>query len=249
MSFGSSKKVGFSAARLGRLSEIERWHFWFVGRRTLVHRLVEQYLDRSMALLDVGCGTGHLLEELTQQGYRIAGLDLRPEGLRSTRKDLPAAFLVQAEATRLPLAAETFEAVLMLDVMEHVEDGTLLREVAGILKPGGIVILTVPALPWLWSYRDTAAGHLRRYTRKGLSRVLVAAGFGIREIHYYQCLLLPFAILTRLLGKKDGTLRDLEDQPAPMLNNLFLQISNLEVSLGKVFHWPVGSTLVAVCQK
>ncbi len=249
MSLRSSNKVGFSAARLGRLSEIEHWHFWFVGRRKLVSRLVAQYLDRSMALLDVGCGTGYLMEELTQQGYRIAGLDLRPEGLRSTRNDLPAALLIQAEATHLPLAAETFEAVLMLDVMEHVDDRALLREIGAVLKPGGILVLTVPALPWLWSYRDTAAGHLRRYTRRGLGQVLVAAGFGIREIHYYQCLLLPLAILTRLFGKRDATLRDLEDQPAPMLNNLLMRINNLEVSLGRVLHWPLGSTLVAVCQK
>ena len=202
-----------------------------------------------MSVLDIGCGTGCMLEELSRQGYSPAGLDLRPEGLRSTHAKLPRVLLLQGEAACLPLAAASFEAVLLLDVMEHVDDRSLLQELDRVLKPGGIAIMTVPALPWLWSYRDEAAGHLRRYTRQNLSALLVGAGFEVREMDYYQCLLLPLAILTRLLGRKDATLRDLEEKPFPMLNQLFIRMNILEVSLGGVIRWPWGSTLVAVCQK
>ena len=249
MSAGITPEPGFSAARLARLAEIERWHFWFAGRRALVHRLLRKYLSAPKTVLDIGCGTGCMLDELAQQGYRMAGLDLRPEGLHATHRRLPQIILFQAQAGCLPLAENSFDGVILLDVMEHADDVSILREAGNILKPGGIAVLTVPALPWLWSYRDRAAGHLRRYTRKDLRRLLLNSGFEIQEIHYYQCLLLPVVVLTRLLGRHDPALRDMEEQPLPLLNTLLLWINRFEVSLGRVVPWPWGSTLVAVCKK
>jgi ubiquinone/menaquinone biosynthesis C-methylase UbiE len=239
----------FSAARLLSIWRMERTHFWFAGRQALVESLIRQNLSRQSAILDVGCGTGWMVESLTRDGYRVAGMDLRSEGLPATGRKLPEVGLVQAEASHLPFDKNTFDAVLMLDILEHVDDKAALREVRSILRPGGTVIMTVPAFPCLWSYRDGAAGHLRRYTREGLRQLIVQSGFEVREISYYQFVLLPLVVMARLLGRKGPAIRDMEDQPHWLVNRALAWINRWEVALRPVVSWPCGSSMVAVFRK
>ena len=98
---------------------------------------------------------------------------------------------MQAEAEYLPLSDASLSGMLMLDVLEHVDDVLLLRDAHRALRPGGWVVATVPAMPWLWSYRDVGAGHKRRYTRATFSAAMLQAGFRVRSLTYYQCLLFP----------------------------------------------------------
>jgi ubiquinone/menaquinone biosynthesis C-methylase UbiE len=239
----------FSTARLLRLLQMERAHFWFVGRQALVEGLINQTLSRQSVILDIGCGTGWMVEKLTRDGYRVAGMDLKSEGLLAASRMLPEVGLVQAEASHLPFEKNSFGAVLLLDILEHVDDRAALREIRSILQPGGIVIMTVPALPWLWSYRDKAAGHLRRYTREGLRQLIVQSGFEVQEISYYQFVLLPIVVITRLLGRKGPAIRDMEDQPHWLVNRVLTWINRLEVALRPVVSWPRGSSIVAVFRK
>ncbi len=240
----------FSAERLARLADIERRHFWFAGRRALVDKLLRKHAgDRARCVLDVGCGTGFMVGHLARLGYRAVGLDARPEGILAMRRAQPDALLLQSEASPLPFAPNSFDAALLLDVLEHVDDRAALREVSRALRPGGWIALSVPALSWLWSYRDRAAGHLRRYTRQSLALVLSQAGLEIVEMRYYQCLLLPLAIATRVLGRRGPRMRDLEDRPRPIVNRVMTWINLLEVKLSDAIAWPWGSTLVAICRK
>lgn len=190
-----------------------------------------------------------MVEKLTPDGYRVAGMDLRGEGLLATSRMLPEVGLVQAEASHLPFEKNVFDAVLLLDILEHVNDRAALREVRSILRPRGIAIMTVPALPWLWSYRDKAAGHLRRYTREGLRQLIVQSGFEVQEISYYQFILLPMLVMTRLLGRKGPAIRDMEDQPHWLVNRALTWINRREVALRPVISWPCGSSIVAVFRK
>ena len=243
-------KCGFGVDRLSRLSQIERQHFWFVGRRALINRPLTNHLeDNHQLILDLGCGTGLMVEILMSQGYNVVGLDLRPEGLYATRQALPRSWLLQAEAIRLPLKENVFDTVMLLDVLEHVDDQALLAEVQRILRPGGLVVITVPAMPWLWSYRDDAAGHLRRYTRQQLSRTLTNARLQVQETRYYQCLLFPHFVVTRLLGRRGPGLCDLEERPLPFFNAVMTWINRLEAKLSSMICWPGGSSIVAVCRK
>jgi len=240
----------FGIDRLSRLSQIERTHFWFVGRRALIGRLLRKYLgDKAKLVLDLGCGTGMMVDVLMRQGYQVLGLDLRPEGLYAIHKTLPRSWLLQAEATQLPLAENVFDVLLLLDVLEHVNDQVLLREVHRVLRPGGLAMVTVPAMPWLWSSRDEAAGHLRRYTRRQLKSVLEKTGLRVEETLYYQCLFFPLILFTRFLGHRRMASVNLEEQPPQVLNALMTWISKLEVKLGSVVPWPWGSTLVAACRR
>jgi len=235
--------------RLRRLARIERDHFWFAGRRALIDRLLERYLSSTPVILDAGCGTGAMAERLSRRGYSVVGFDLRPEGLIEAKRARPEAAFFQAEAARFPLPDSTFNCVLALDVFEHVDDCAMMAEIVRVLRPDGYLILTVPALPYLWSYRDEAAGHLRRYTKSSLEMLINQARMEIREIGYYQCLLLPLVVVTRRLARKNAAWRDVEDLPSPPVNRLLTMINLAEVSLRRYIAWPSGSSLVAVCRK
>ncbi|MBI5419761.1 MAG: glycosyltransferase [Deltaproteobacteria bacterium] len=241
----------FGAERLARLSRMERWHFWFAGRQALVRRLLNRHMEgKDRLILDIGCGTGLMLEILEGMGMgRVVGMDVRPEGLRRTRQALPGSWLVQGEATRLPLADNAFDAVLMLDVMEHVDDRLLLSEVRRLLRPGGVALITAPAMPWMWSRRDEAAGHLRRYTRRGLVDAVENASLHVQEIGYYQFFLFPLVVAARLLDRSGVVRHDIEERPPAFMNAVFSRINSLEARWGDFIPWPWGSSLLAVCRK
>lgn len=241
--------IPFSEERLARLADMERRHFWFRGRQAMVERLWQRHVKGPCRVLDVGCGTGHMAQWLSIRGHSVAGLDARPEGLRAMRRARPEADLVQAEAAHLPLADASFDVVLMLDVLEHVDDAASLKQVHRVLRPGGWVILSVPALPWLWSYRDLAAGHRRRYTRRQLQQRLIGACFDVRDMRFYQFLLMPLAMATRLAGRRGPRLRDLEERPPRLFNRIMTGANRLEARLSDWIAWPAGTSLLAACRK
>jgi SAM-dependent methyltransferase len=240
----------FTRERLERLRQIEGWHFWFAGRRELVRRLLRRYARAAGGVaLDLGCGTGRALDELAGAGRALLGLDLRPEGLAEARRARPASWLVQADATSLPLADGSVDVITALDVLEHLDDHAALAEIRRVLRPGGILVLTVPALRWLWSYRDRDAGHLRRYHRRELAAQLGAAGLRVLWLNHYQVVLLPLVALTRRLGRRGPAWRDLEETRVPGLNGVLSFVSRLEARLAAHVSWPAGSSLVVVCER
>ncbi|HSB64091.1 MAG TPA: class I SAM-dependent methyltransferase, partial [Thermoanaerobaculia bacterium] len=111
----------FRSDRLARLSVIEGRHFWFAGRRALFDRLRRKYLRRSAGrLLDVGCGTGSEAARISSEGLVVVGLDRRSEALRAARPSAGRLGMLNADAVHLPCGGESFDAVLLLDVLEHV---------------------------------------------------------------------------------------------------------------------------------
>jgi SAM-dependent methyltransferase len=240
---------GFDGSRLAAIRELEAWHFWFVGRRELVRGLLARHLGPApQALLDVGCGTGHLADELLAAGHRVTALDRLPEALGAARTRAGGLGLVRADAGRLPLRAGAFDAVTLLDVLEHVDDAATLAELRRVLRPGGLLVLTVPAAPWLWSHRDDAAGHRRRYTRRSLSAALAAGGFEPLELGPYQCALFPVVAASRLLGRRGPRLRDAEERPPAFVNAALSWVNRREVALG-LGRLPFGSSLAAACRR
>jgi len=239
----------FNPARLKRVSELEQWHFWFVGRQSLVMDFLHPCLrSDSDCLLDLGCGTGFLLQKYSQQ-HNVIGLDLLRDGLVSTRRISPAALLLQGEAAHIPLKNEVLDGIVMLDVLEHVDDYAVLKEAFRILKPKGWLILSVPAMQWLWSYRDRAAGHLRRYSRDQLNQVLRSSRFHVEKIRYYQFFLFPLVALSRFLGRNSSVTRDLEEKRISALNWMLGSINKFEAKMSRWISWPCGSTLIAVGRK
>lgn len=189
-----------------------------------------------------------MLAELAALGHTVVGIDALPEALEAAGRAAPAARLFLADASDLPLETGCYDGVLLLDVVEHTDDRAALAEALRVLRPGGWAAVTVPALPWLWSYRDVDAGHLRRYTRRGLDRTLRETGFSVERLAYYQFFLFPLVALARFAGRRHPHARDREERPSRALNGVLTRINLLEAGLSTTLRWPFGSSLVAVCR-
>jgi SAM-dependent methyltransferase len=230
----------FPLTRLEKLRRIESWHFWFVSRRELVASMLRRELHAGETLLDVGCGTGANLA-LGCDGVRRLGVDIHIEEL--TRG------MLQGDAVALPLQSASVDVLLALDVLEHVDDDAMLAEVTRVLRGGGRLIATVPAVRALWSVRDDAAGHRRRYSRGMLRALLGRHGFRVRELRGFQFVLLPLVFLSRFTRPKSVAARDLEDGPPRWLNRLLLTVNRIELRLPRFLRPPVGSSLALVAVK
>jgi len=229
---------------------MEREHFWFAGRRILVDALLERYAPGAGAeLVDVGVGGGYYAQLLSERGYRVTAVDFLAGGLQRLGTVAPAIRRLQSTAEQLAMRDGAFDCALALDVLEHTDDGPAAAELYRILRPGGVAVVTVPAFEWLWSYRDEAAGHKRRYTREGLETLLRGAGFRVRQAGYYGCLLLPLTVMSRWAGRVTPATRDLEDVPPRMVNRVFRAINCGEARMGTRWGWPVGSTVFACVEK
>jgi len=195
------------AAAYREMSELEDEHWWFRGKRRLVTPLIREAVAgrTAPALLDVGCGTGgnlvHIASELP--GARLVGLDLDADALRfSSERDLGAR-LLRGSGDRLPLRTGSIDCVVALDFIEHVDDDRgLLEEFHRVLRPGGQVVASVPAYPWLWSPHDDFLHHKRRYRQGELEARLRAAGFEVERRHGFNFLLLPAVAAVRLVKRR-----------------------------------------------
>jgi SAM-dependent methyltransferase len=244
------EKPSFTDDRIERLIEMEREHFWFAGRRILVDALLRRHAPgRGAELVDVGVGGGYYAELLSERGYRVTAVDFLAGGLRRLGTVAPAVRRLRSTAEQLAMRDGAFDCALALDVLEHTDDEPAAAELYRILRPGGVAVVTVPAFSWLWSYRDEAAGHKRRYTRRGLEELLRGAGFAVRQAGYYGCLLLPLTALSRFAGRVTPATRDMEDVPPWAVNQIFRAINCGEARVGTRLAWPVGSTVFACVEK
>ena len=186
--------------------DVEEWHFWFrTRRRILAGELARLALPPSARLLDVGCGAGPNAEVLGRFG-RVTALDRSPIALGRTASR-PYAGRVRALGEALPFGAGAFDAVVALDVLEHLDDDVAgARELGRVLSPRGALVLFVPALRALWGYNDDLSEHRRRYTAASLRRAVEDAGLTVERLSYFNvAIALPlFAArrVTRALGLK-----------------------------------------------
>jgi len=168
------------------LSDIVSRHPWWAARTDLVLALMERLsILPPASVLEVGCGWGTNLEALEAEGYQITGLDISRRAL--DRLDRPDRQLIEADlAFGLPDSLPAYECVLALDVIEHIDDDhKAVRELGRLLNSGGRVIISVPALPDLYSEFDAVQGHRRRYTAQTLRTCLEGAGLIVEDILWW----------------------------------------------------------------
>jgi SAM-dependent methyltransferase len=194
---------GFDPDAFDRLAELEHHSFWFRSRNRLIAWAVDHYFRDAHNLLEIGCGTGFVLEGLRRMrpGLSLLGADLHIGGLAHAARRIPDLGLLQLNACRLPFDGE-FDVIGAFDVLEHIDDDdTVLAEVRRALRPGGGIVLTVPQHPWLWSASDDYGEHKRRYRRAELTSKVGKAGFTIRRVTSFVTLLLPAMVIMRLRGR------------------------------------------------
>lgn len=183
-----------------QISAVEDRHWWFTARREIIQSLISEIAADGAAVLDIGCGTGFMLEALVPR-YDAWGLEpdaqVRARVRPSVRDRVHAGHTDDLGA----LGSRRFDVVLLLDVLEHVEDDLgALTSAQAALAPGGKMILTVPADPTLWSDHDERNGHYRRYTEASLRALLVSAGLTSTLCTHFNSRLYPLARLHRRRG-------------------------------------------------
>ena len=226
---------------------LDERHWWYRGRRRVLRAVFDSLdLPRGARVLDAGCGSGRTLDDLRRYG-EPSGMELSPAGLEASRRRGHDVREGRVEA--IPFEDASFDLVTCLDVIEHTDDDVLsLRELRRVARPGGRLVVTVPAHPWLWSRHDEVNGHRRRYTRRTLRRAAEAAGWEVeRETGFNVFYLAPVA-LVRLARRGDGGADSSELALTPAALDTALELPlRLEAALvRRGANLPTGLSLVSV---
>ena len=233
--------------------EAEERQWWYAGQREVASALLEPWAKgspTSLRLLDAGCGTGFNLLALARLG-RASGIDLSPEAIRFCRERGVRA--VRASLLALPFPPGAFDVVTSFDVIYHDwvrDDRAAGAEMARVLRPGGVLLVRVPALEALRGAHDAEVLTRRRYTRTELCRLLESCGLTVLRSTYCNSLLLPLLFarrtLDRLLGREGS---DVGFLPAP-LESLFRGVLAVEAALvRRGMSFPLGASVVALALK
>lgn len=242
---------------LEHFNSIEETHWWWVGRRQLLKQLLEKIHPKKV--LDIGCGTGETLTfiRFLYPKAELYGIDTSDVAIKFAKKR-GHHNIVKASALKLPYPANTFDAVLFLDVLEHIKsDEAALTESKRVLKPGGLVIITAPALQFIWSKHDTMQDHVRRYTRSRIRYLSKSVGLNIKFLSYFNFFLSPPIIIIRLLSNLNpfsglseyDNGMNFEIAKKSFLNNLLANLFSLEIKLLKYFNYPIGISVGAALEK
>lgn len=251
-----------------QIAALEDRHWWHVARQRIIRAMIDRYGPRPdtdgsagdcrPTLCDIGCGPGALLREMARD-FDVTGVDSSP-----IARELCAGSGIRSQDGTLPdglnLRPGSFDVVVVADVLEHVpEDGPSVYALANLLKPGGILLATVPANPWMWSSHDAAAHHQRRYTRRTLRAIFEPPpGPDVpprplrRELlGWYNCFLFPLIAAVRLLRPGNRPSRGGSDLApvAEPLNSLLTGIFGLERHLLGRIPLPFGVSLIGVYRK
>ncbi len=231
-----------------RTAAAEDAHWWFRGRRRIVESTIRRLkLPSDATILEAGCGSGGNLAMLARHGT-VYGFEYDQAQVDIARARAVGQVARGSLPDEIPFGGVQFDLIVLLDVLEHLEnDRECLRALLARLKPGGRVLVTVPALQWLWGPHDVVHHHHRRYSETRLRSVLVSVGLTPSICSYFNALLFPAVAARRLLERKGSahTESDLAVPPAPVNKLLETVFASERFALPKV-SLPIGSSLIAV---
>ena len=243
----------FQVDAFRKLAALEAGNYWFESRNRLIAWALARYFPHARTFLEMGCGTGFVLEGLrnTFPQIELAAAEMFPEGLAIARERVPGATFFLADARTFD-APKPYDVVGAFDVLEHIDDdAAAIGRLYDATAPGGGALITVPQHPALWSGRDEYACHVRRYRRRELIARLESAGFRIVRTTSFVSLLLPLMALSRLRRRRPpafdahGELR-----VAPWLNLALRRCLDVERRLIRSgVSWPAGGSLLVVCAR
>ena len=248
----------------GELWKNEQVHWWFRGRREIVRSLVMRYArpktGQALRICELGCGTGGNIAAWAG-AHDVMGVDASVHALKLARRRLGARVRFGRLPSEIPLPPESFDVILMTDVLEHVEeDAASVGTALSLLRLGGILVATAPAHQWLYSPRDRQHQHVRRYSKARFHSLFDMPEANVELLSFYNCFLSPAAVAARLWSKlganKPGaTYRpthrpagDLRVPPA-LINRLLTAVFSLERHLLGRTNLPCGLSVIAVIRK
>ncbi len=237
-------------------------HWWFATRTRAILTYLDMYAGApggQRLVLDVGCGAGNMAHHLRHYG-RYMGVDVNPRPLRVAHERRLT--VSQGSADALPYKDASFDLVALLDTVEHVPNETgVFAEAYRVLKPGGKLLVTVPAFMFLWSKNDVLNRHQRRYTRPELIRKIEEHGFRVLRSSYNNFFIFPLAAAVILARRgrfepdlasphfdEDAYQVEMEPTPEP-LNTLLHGIGRVEATILRRLSFPWGTGIIAIAEK
>lgn len=201
--------------------------------------------QHGLSILNAGCGSGELSLQLATAGHTVLGIDPSPDYIDLARLNADRAgvencsFLVSSIEEFA--AEETFDCVVATDVLEHIEDdAAAFEKLARLVKPGGIILITVPAGQWLYGFHDVSLGHYRRYSRKQFRR-LVSAGCRVDALRYFGFSLIPVCYLySKLLRKAYPVGESGDSSKHPVVAFILRTLLQLD----RLLPMPLGTSLI-----
>ena len=235
------------------MARVEQVHWWYRGMRAVVAALLDGALPPApggVRILDAGCGTGGTTVWLRRFGG-VVGVDLAPEAGRFWA-ERGVRHAARASVAALPFPAATFDLVTCFDVLYHrhvSDDVAVLEEFWRVLRPGGLVLIRVPAYAWLEGAHDVAVQTRHRYTRRELVAALHRARFVVLRATYANSVLFPLAVMKRLGERWWGPSQtEMAVPPAPM-NRLLHAVLATEARVLRRCALPVGLSVLALARK
>jgi len=238
------------------LGGIIRRHPWWRARTGLTLRLLKDLGIRPPArIMDAGCGWGVTLDALEKAGYDAIGLDQSRRALE--RIDRPGRSLVEADLNQpIPQVVSSYDTVLALDVIEHLDDDrTAVRRLASLVRPGGFLIVSVPALPELFGEFDAVQGHRRRYLPETLRGVFAGSEIRLERVFWWGQFLVPTLRRMRTVNRGQpgepassvyARYLKLPPWPLPLVASLAFRLEEGRCLRGRA---TIGTSLFAVAQR
>jgi len=236
--------------------EIERSYWWFLGKQFLVKNILKTLTSvgaRQGKILDIGCGSGIILKALEKFGTAY-GIELSFKAIHFLKKR-NLSRIVQSDINQsISYKKNTFSVITCLDVLEHVEDDlALLNEVVRVCKPGGHIIITVPAFNALWSSHDIALHHKRRYTRKSILEKISAMRCSVVKSSYFNVgLFLPIFAVRKIkpIFSRDAHIQsDFFVKLPEWLNRTLIFLYTIELNMLQFLSFPFGLSVLLILQK
>jgi SAM-dependent methyltransferase len=232
---------------------LELTHWWFRGRRRVLVDMLRGSTDAGQGMpriLDLGCGTGGNTSAFASVGS-VVGLEPDAAAIRLAHARGRAQYC-RGHGAQLPFRSGIFDAVVASDVLEHIEDDVAaVAEIARVLRPGGTVIISVPAHQWLFSEHDAALHHFRRYSKARLRNVLESGGLRIRRLSYWNAVLFPAICFRRLVGRRRSANAPRSDMTsAPwLINEALAALLAGEAAVFRHAPLPWGVSLIALAER
>lgn len=250
---------------LAKYSVWAKTHWWNVGRYSIIPSFVIREVKKikldephKLCLLDIGTGDGEMLLRLSDH-FTVFGIDSNKKAIQlAQKKNL---VVLRGNARRLPYYKEPFDVITAFDLLEYIPDDIkTLRHWRSRLKEKGLLFLSVPAHQWMWGVDDIIAGHQRRYSSQELKEKLLASGFQIRKMTYFNFWCFPFVAIVKLWKRFRLNLDKVSDEELfanfgfhignhAFLNSLLTRGFSSEALLIRHLSLPFGVSLIVCAQK
>lgn len=233
-----------------KYEEVESHHWWFRGRRVIIFDFLKKnFSDSDCRLLDFGCNTGFLVGELQKLGINAFGIDMSKGAIEfGVKRGTKNLFLGEGCAL---FEDNYFDVVLALDVIEHIKDHEgVIKDMCRVLRPGGILVIMVPAFMFMWGIQDEVAHHFRRYSKSELKNLALSNGFEMCRITFFNFFMFIPIVTVRLLQRIIKPKRSSDfDINSGFINFVLTRLFIFESKLLRIINFPFGVSILTVLKK